>query len=106
MLDIYSVIVVSEAKVLLIDEIENGLHHSLLPIIWKGLFLAAEEFGIQIFATTHSQECIAAADQVARERAVYDFALIRLDRVKEDINATVMDAKSLETAKELQWEMR
>jgi AAA15 family ATPase/GTPase len=106
LLDIYSEIVVEDAKVLLIDEIENGLHYSVLPVIWKGLFSAAKEFDVQIFATTHSWECILAADQAARENENYDLALIRLDRVKGDIKATVMDEKSLSTAKELHWEMR
>jgi AAA15 family ATPase/GTPase len=106
LLDIYSEIVVEEAKVLLIDEIENGLHHSVMPVIWKGLFLAAKEFDVQIFATTHSGECIQAADEAAREDKNYDLALIRLDRVKEDIKATVIDKKSLTTAKEFHWEMR
>jgi AAA15 family ATPase/GTPase len=98
--------VAADAKVLLIDEIENGLHHSVLPVIWKGLFLAAKEFDVQIFATTHSWECILAADAAARTGEIYDLALIRLDRVKEDIKATVIDEKSLSTARELQWEMR
>ena len=106
LLDIYSEIVASDAKVLLIDEIENGLHHSVMPVIWKGLFLAAKEFDVQIFATTHSWECILAADEAARAGENYDLALIRLDRVKEDIKATVIDEKSLSTAKELHWEMR
>jgi predicted ATPase len=106
LLDIYSEIVVEDAKVLLIDEIENGLHHSVMPVIWKGLFLAAKEFDVQIFATTHSWECILAADEAARAGDNYDLALIRLDRVKDDIKATVIDEKSLSTAKELQWEMR
>jgi predicted ATPase len=106
LLDIYSEIVVEDAKLLLIDEIENGLHHSVLPVIWKGLFLAAREFDVQIFATTHSWECILAADKAARSDKSYDLALIRLDRVKDDIKATVIDDKSLSTAKELQWEMR
>ena len=90
----------------MIDEIENGLHHSVLPIIWKGLFLAAKEVDVQIFATTHSWECVLAADQAAREGENYDLALIRLDRVKDDIKATVIDEKSLATAKDLHWEMR
>src|ERR1043166_6333331 len=54
LLDIYSKIVTADANVLLIDEIENGLHHSIQPIIWEGLFNAARELDVQIFATTHS----------------------------------------------------
>lgn len=106
LLDIYSELVVADAKVLLIDEIENGLHYSVLPLVWKGLFLAAKEFDVQIFATTHSWECILAADQAAHDQEKYELELIRLDRVKEDVKATIIDGETLSTAKELGWEMR
>lgn len=106
LLGIYSEIMAAEATVLLVDEIENGLHHSVLPTIWQGLFNAAREMDIQVFATTHSWECVLAADQAARQHADYDLNLIRLDRVKEDIKATLISKETLDTAKELQWEMR
>jgi AAA15 family ATPase/GTPase len=106
LLDIYSELLASDAKVLLIDEIENGIHHSVLPTIWKGLLLAAREVGIQVFATTHSLECILAADHAARDATNYDLNLIRLDRVNGNIKATVMDEKTLATAKEFGWELR
>ena len=106
LLDIYSELVVADAKVLLIDEIENGLHYSVLPVVWQGIFLAAKEFDVQIFATTHSWECIEEADKAAREQENYELELIRLDRVKEDVKATIMDKNILATAKELGWEMR
>ncbi|MBX7212024.1 MAG: ATP/GTP-binding protein [Verrucomicrobiaceae bacterium] len=106
LLDIYSELLAGDAKVLLIDEIENGLHHSVLPIVWKGLIAAANELDVQIFATTHSAECIFAADQAARESPPHELNLIRLDRVNGDIKATVMDDKTLATAKEFNWELR
>ena len=106
LLDIYSEIAAAESKVLLIDEIENGLHYSVLPTIWKGLFNAAEEMHVQIFATTHSWECVLAADTAAREESKYNLNLIRLDRVGDSIKATIIDKETLNTAKELQWEMR
>jgi AAA15 family ATPase/GTPase len=106
LLKIYSEIVAAEAKVLLIDEIENGLHHSVLPTIWRGLFHAAAEIGVQIFATTHSWECVLAADAAAREERPYALNLIRLDRVEDNIKATIVDEQALNTAKELKWEMR
>ena len=45
----------------LVDEIENGLHHSVLPDVWRVIAAAAEQFDVQIFATTHSFECVEAA---------------------------------------------
>ena len=46
---------------LLIDEWENGLHHSVLTQAWQVIAQTAKEFKVQIFATTHSFECIRAA---------------------------------------------
>jgi AAA15 family ATPase/GTPase len=106
LLDIYSELVAAEAKVLLIDEIENGLHHGVLSTIWRGLFHAAEEVGVQIFATTHSWECVLAADEAAKEEPQYDLNLIRLDRTDDNIKSTIIDKDALNTAKELHWEMR
>jgi len=106
LLHIYSELVAAESKVLLIDEIENGLHYSVLPTIWKGLFNAAEEVDVQIFATTHSWECVLAADVAAREEKEYDLNLIRLDRVGDNVKATAIGIDALESAKELHWEMR
>ncbi len=47
--------------VVLVDEIENGLHHSVLPKVWEVVDTAARQFNTQIFATTHSFECAEAA---------------------------------------------
>jgi hypothetical protein len=106
LLSIYSEVIANEVNILLIDEIENGLHYSVLPLVWEGLFNAVKELDIQVFATTHSRECIAAADAAARKASSYELNLIRLDRVGEDIKATVMNDKTLATARELNWEMR
>ena len=49
--------------VVLVDEVENGIHHSVLPDVWRVIDEAAKQFRTQIFATTHSFECIEAAHQ-------------------------------------------
>ena len=49
--------------IVLVDEIENGLHHSALSKVWRSIEAAAEQFNTQIIATTHSFECTAAAWQ-------------------------------------------
>lgn len=45
-------------SVLLIDEIENGIHHTHQIDLWKYIFKLAIDFNVQIFATTHSYEMI------------------------------------------------
>lgn len=44
--------------VVLIDEVDNGLHYSALRILWKGILQAAREYDVQVFATTHSAEAL------------------------------------------------
>ena len=62
--------------VVLVDEIENGLHHSILPDVWRAIGKAAERFNVQMFATTHSFECIEAAYEALGEDG---FRLHRLE---------------------------
>jgi len=42
----------------LIDELDNGLHYSVLRILWKAILYAARKHDVQIIATTHSAEAL------------------------------------------------
>ncbi|MGH8247672.1 MAG: AAA family ATPase [Gammaproteobacteria bacterium] len=106
LLSIYSEIIASGKKVLLIDEVENGLHHSVLTEIWRGLLHAAQQEDVQIFATTHSYECIRAAHAAFAETMDYDFALHRLEEVKGEITVTTYDKETLETSLANNFEIR
>lgn len=46
--------------VLLVDEFENGLHWSVQEKVWRTVFHLAETLDVQVFATTHSRDCIQA----------------------------------------------
>lgn len=89
---------VSKAEVLLIDEIENGLYYETLPQIWKGIATFAASEKIQVFATTHSRECIIAAHETIKALPNYDFALHRIQRVKGKIEVVTHDKGMLEVA--------
>ena len=67
-------IATSPKGVVLVDEIENGVHHSAMEKVWKAIHEAATVRGVQIFATTHSLECIHAARRAVED----DLRLIRL----------------------------
>ena len=104
---IFCQILARKADVLLIDEIENGMHWSALPDFWKGLAAVAESEDVQIFATTHSRECITAAHQAFAARTNYDLRLFRLDRTHDgEIRAVGYDQTAIEGAVEFQMEMR
>jgi len=97
---------ISKAEVLLIDEIENGLYYETLPLIWKGLAELAASEKIQVFATTHSRECIVAAHETFGATQEYDFALHRLQRVKGRIEAVTHDREMLDVAMKSGMEVR
>ena len=65
--DIILKLVNSEHKILLIDEIENGIHHTNQRNFWRVLFRLAVELDTQIFATTHSLEMLQAFAEVGLE---------------------------------------
>lgn len=46
-----------KGKRILIDEIEIGIHHSKMKDFWINIMKVCKELDVQLFATTHSQEC-------------------------------------------------
>jgi AAA15 family ATPase/GTPase len=53
--------------ILLVDEIENGIHYSVQVDVWRAILHAAESLNVQVFATTHSWDCIRAFAAAASE---------------------------------------
>jgi hypothetical protein len=90
----------------LVDEIENGLHYSVLSRVWQVLSDAARQFDVQVFATTHSRECIVSAHQAFSGTDMYDFRFHRLERVEGRIRAVTYPRETLEAAIETRLEVR
>ena len=67
-------IATSPKGVVLVDEIENGIHHSAMEKVWKAVHEAVTASDVQIFAATHSLESIHAARRAVED----DLRLIRL----------------------------
>lgn len=96
----------AQGGVVLVDEIENGLHHSVLQKVWRAIGDISRQFDAQVFATTHSWECIVAAHRAFTGSDVYDFRLHRLERAKEKINAITYDQEALTAAVDAGLEVR
>ena len=63
---------------LLIDEFENGLHHKVQQDLWKMIFQLATELNVQVFATTHSEDCVEAFENVLNNGNQNEGLFIRL----------------------------
>jgi hypothetical protein len=96
----------AEGGTVLVDEIENGFHHSALADVWRAVLVGARRSKVQVFATTHSRECIVAAHEAASESRTYSLGLHRLDRTPKGIEAVTYDKSSLGAALEADLEVR
>lgn len=86
--------------ILLIDEFENGLHYSIQSKVWELLFELAVKLNIQVFATTHSWDCIESFAKTAIEKKDVEGVLFRVGRSvrskdKGRVIATVFDESQL-----------
>lgn len=104
---LYCSLLVTDAKLALVDEIENGIHYSSLPILFQGIQDIAAHHGVQTMMTTHSWECIVAAYNVFAEAGcLQDFQLIRLERDGDNVRAVVINDEQLDVAMEAAYEIR
>jgi predicted ATP-dependent endonuclease of OLD family len=103
---IFASLITTDAKIVVIDELENGIHYSALPTVWQGIANIARELDIQLFITTHSYECIQAATKVF-EATPEDFQIIRLERTEDNnIDAILINDEKLKTVLSSNWEIR
>lgn len=97
--------------VLLIDEIDNGFHYSSLRNLWISLFEVAYRSNVQIFATTHSYECIKAFNDVYNEvknkyNSNDDIQGIRIEADNEEkYHPVIYNSEELNNAMD-NWEVR
>lgn len=81
--------------ILLVDEFENGLHYSVQEGLWRLIFRLAEELNIQVFATTHSDDCIKSFLRATRNTGMS--RLIRLERRQSgDVAVMYNDSEELD----------
>ena len=58
-------------NILLIDEIENGLHYSAYKKLWEAIFALATTTNKQVFITTHSKETLNLLNEMLEEHPAY-----------------------------------
>jgi predicted ATP-dependent endonuclease of OLD family len=90
---------VTKSGYLVIDEIDTGLHYKAQTDMWKVVLETAKRLDVQVFATTHSWDCIAAFQSAMAEMEDPTIGkLIRLDARGDELRAIEYDAEDLEVA--------
>ena len=58
-------------NIILIDEIDNGLHYSVYKKLWEAIFALATATNKQVFVTTHSKETLCYLNEMLEENPDY-----------------------------------
>ena len=108
LLDVALALTDAAGGVLLIDEAENGLHHTLQHEYWGLVFRAAREFDVQVLATTHSWDCVAGFARAAVDDEESEGIAVRLEADDDDggVRAIEYNERTLKVAAEQGIEVR
>lgn len=98
--------IVLKNGVLLIDEIEDGLHFSKMPNLLRFLLEISEINNLQIFIATHSEEVIRIFVEVCEKQEFTDLSLFHLTRKQDVISVKSFNYDALRAAQEIQAEVR
>ncbi|SFV64519.1 FIG00565050: hypothetical protein [hydrothermal vent metagenome] len=74
-----------ENQYIFIDEIENGIHYTKLDELWTLILKISKQQNVQVFATTHSKECIESYNRVQiklEDENSYYFEMIKNIKTK------------------------
>ncbi|MDY3556927.1 AAA family ATPase [Gemmata sp. JC717] len=96
----------TEGGILLIDEIDTGLHYSVMENMWRLVNQTAKRHRIQVFATTHSRDCYESLATVCRD-TVSKNSEVTIQRVERGkAKATSYSEKEIVAAAERGMEVR
>lgn len=105
LLQLILALVNARGGILLLDEVENGIHYRVQPDLWRLIFTVAAELDVQVFAATHSWDCITAFQQAAADHPA-DGVLIKLERDAHGARAKVFDEDDLAVITHAEIEVR
>ncbi len=84
-------LVAAKDGILLVDEIENGVHYSVLVSLWKFIAKVAKRLNIQVFATSHSLDCVRAFHEVTLADPSIEGVLNRVETRKGEVRSVLFD---------------
>lgn len=94
-------------KVLLIDEIDNGIHFSAYKLLWKSIIRMARENNVQLMITTHSKEVLAELASTLDDNNSGDVCAYTITKTADDVMRSYRyDGVNVKTAIENHLEMR
>ncbi|EJY8390847.1 ATP-binding protein, partial [Cronobacter sakazakii] len=110
LLTIFAISFFTKNGIILIDEIENGIHYSLMPRIIKTLVELCNENNNQIFITTHSYDVIKTIGDMAKSNELTEnditFTRIGYSERKSKTISSTFSVDEVKASTEENWEIR
>ena len=91
---------------LVIDEAENGIHHSILEPFWDMVLRTANENNVQVFASTHNFDCVSGFARAAVKLPEIEGVLVRLEQQETQTRAVEYSEDELKIAADQGIEVR
>jgi len=82
-------------NILLVDEVESGIHYTAIAKYWEMIFALAHELDVQVFATTHSWDCVLGFQHAVAQTEPNEGFLIRLEKKDDKCRAVVFNREEL-----------
>jgi AAA15 family ATPase/GTPase len=106
-LNIILVLLVNNNSIIYLDEIDNGIHYSNIDKLWQVILTISKRHNIQVFATTHSKECIESYARVSKKLKDDEITFLDIGRKNDGSIAMItMDYTQLQEEVEMENEVR
>jgi AAA15 family ATPase/GTPase len=106
LLSIMLAIATSRGGIVLIDELENGVHYSIHSKLWPLLITLSKQYDCQLFLTTHSYELIQSLKGAVEKQDNDYLSYVRLDGSQGPLVPKTYHLDMLFSAIERDWEIR
>ncbi|MGI0490978.1 AAA family ATPase [Alkalinema pantanalense CENA528] len=96
----------AQGGVLLVDEIDTGLHFTAMVDMWKMIWKTAQKLNVQVFATTHSRDCWESLAEMAESEMAGENEIMihRIEKAKS--SSVTFDSQQMAIAVEEGIEVR
>ena len=91
---------------LVVDEAENGIHYSVQRDFWRMILRAADQYNVQVLATTHSSDCVTGFARAAIESDEALGVYLRLERDGDQVRVVEYTEEELSTVADQGIEVR
>jgi predicted ATPase len=88
MLSLAIALTMAKNSVILLDDIDTGFHHTVMDKMWKLVFETSKALNVQVFATTHSNDCVKSVASICNHEDPEH--RISLQRIEPGMSETIV----------------